>query len=75
MATQSDDFPFDVELTTERLGAALDVFAATLSERDRRVLVALLLRSVDPIDRVRLLSPHLLTEEQEALLAAIDAET
>ena len=59
---------------TERLGAALDAFAGTLPERDRRILMTLLLRSVDPIDRVRLTSPELLSEEQEAFLAAIETE-
>jgi hypothetical protein len=74
VAAQSDDFAHELELTTERLGAALDAFAGILPERDRRVLITLLLRSVDPIDRVRLLSPELLSEEQEALLAAIETE-
>jgi hypothetical protein len=36
--------------------------------------MTLLLRSVDPIDRVRLTSPELLSEEQEAFLAAIESE-
>jgi hypothetical protein len=62
----------DLQLTTERLGTALDAFAETLTERDRRVLVTLLLRSMDPIDRVRLLHPGLLSDEQEAVLAAIE---
>ncbi len=75
MAAQSNDFAHDLELTSNRLGAALDTFAGTLSERDRCVLTTLLLRSVDPIDRVRLLSPELLSEGQEALLAAIETET
>jgi hypothetical protein len=62
----------DLQLTTERLGTALDAFAETLPERDRRVLVTLLLRSMDPIDRVRLLHPRLLSDEQEAILGAIE---
>ena len=71
VAAQSDD----IALTIGRLGAALDAFAGTLPERDHRVLITLLLRSVDPIDRVLLLSPELLSEEQEALLAAIETES
>jgi hypothetical protein len=62
----------DLELTTQRLGSALDAFAETLADSDRRLLIRLLLQAVDPIDRVRLLNPELLNVEQESLLAAIE---
>jgi hypothetical protein len=52
-----------------RFAEHLEAYAGTLSPRDRAVLQLLLLRAMDPVERVRWTSPpDLLDDGQEALL-------
>lgn len=53
----------------------LEDFAATRSGRERRMLAALVLASLDPVERMRWLAPaDLLSAREEAYLRTIEAE-
>jgi len=69
-----DDLPD--ESTVGEFGERLEAYAAGLPEREQRLLRLFIIGAMDPLERLRQLQPDgLLSEQEEAVLRAIDAET
>jgi hypothetical protein len=65
----------DAETALSGFADHLDEYAGTLSAREQQVLVLVLLRAMDPLDRVRWTSdPAILDEGQQALLRELDEQ-
>jgi hypothetical protein len=62
--------------TVQAFAQRLEAFAAQLSDRERQALESLVLRSMDPLERISLRDPgSLLEPHEEALLQEIESET
>lgn len=62
--------------TVQAFAQRLEAFAAQLSDRERQVLESLVLRAMDPLERISLRDPGCLLEpDEEALLQEIESET
>jgi hypothetical protein len=62
--------------TVQAFAQRLEAFAAQLSDRERQALESLVLRAMDPLERISLRDPGgLLEPHEEALLQEIESET
>lgn len=74
MPAMPDDQPDEEAFAS--LGTKLAAFAATRDERERRMLLMLMLAAMDPVERMRWLAPpDLLTEKEESYLRDIGGES
>jgi hypothetical protein len=63
------------EQTIQAFAARLDAFAAQLSDRERQMLTRIVVRSLDPLERLSLRDVNgLLEPDEEALLQALERE-
>jgi hypothetical protein len=71
---ESDNGSWD-EPTIAAFAERLDAYASTLSERERDALKTLLLRAMDPLERMRWRDTSMLLDpREEALLQALAGE-
>jgi len=53
----------------------MEAFAATCDDRQRRILAALVLAAMDPVERMRWLAPPgVLTDREDAFLRVLESE-
>ena len=63
------------EQTVAAFGARLEAYAATLPEREHQMLQILILRAMDPVERMRWRDLEaLLSDREEAVLRALAEE-
>ncbi len=73
-AISDSDLPDEMAVAT--FAARLEAYAETLPERERDVLMAMIYRAMDPLERLRWRDTSaLLDPREEALLRAIADET
>ena len=64
--------------TIDTFADRLDSYAAGLPDRERRILAAMIVGAMHPLDRVRYLHPEgagILSDDEAAFLAELAAET
>jgi hypothetical protein len=53
----------------------LELFATSLSDQERRVLIKMILAAMDPLDRIKHLDTHgLISVDEETLIQSLEAQ-